>query len=118
MYDEFIWISKSKKISYEVYKTIIEPMYSETPENISKKDFVKMLNLKWFEKYSEELAKSEYEKGFCDENDNAQQFMPRGFENKTGKRFPDPFEITISDLIDKKVFCIETIYMMRIRNSN
>lgn len=41
-------------VSWEVYHYIIEPMYLAIPEQMSKQQFVKMLNNKYMEKLSKE----------------------------------------------------------------
>lgn len=47
MHEEFMKIA-GYEVSYEDYTNIIEPMYMALPENISKQDFVKMIDKKRF----------------------------------------------------------------------
>lgn len=48
MYSEFEELA-GYRVSYETYTKVIEPMYMAIPENITKQQFVKMLNRKAFE---------------------------------------------------------------------
>lgn len=54
MYSEFLNIAKTNKVSYEVYKSIVEPMYMATPEDMTKQEFIKLLNIKVLENKSKQ----------------------------------------------------------------
>lgn len=47
MHDEFMEIA-GYEVSYEDYKTYIEPMYMAVPETVTKAEFVKMIDKKRF----------------------------------------------------------------------
>ena len=47
MWNEFMELA-GYEVSYETYSKVIEPMYMALPENITKQDFIKMLDKKAF----------------------------------------------------------------------
>lgn len=108
MYDEFEKIA-GYEVSYETYTDIIEPMYMALPDNVSKQQFVKMLDKKAFALPTKKEMLKEMKKiaNYIFENCGRTTFIEEEKKlNKIAKEYAKRFfGIDWTNDIESYVFC-------------